>query len=111
MPASQAKSINYSETAEIRDLTFGIYDTLTDHHHCYADVVLAPAGEDGEPDWAKADPANVRKLPADEWPEDEPSAPAACVLVSDVAGCDQDATQPLTLHIRYLDLLDSGRAD
>jgi hypothetical protein len=79
-------------TDETRDLTFGIYDRLIDHRHCFADVVLAPAGEDGEPDWAKADPANVQALPADEWPEDEPSARAACVLVSDVAGCDPDAT-------------------
>lgn len=94
MNVSLLKSANAdpTQTDEIRDLTFGIYDVLTDHGHCLADVVLAPAGEDGEPDWAKADPANVRKLPADEWPEDEPSARAACVLVSDVAGCDPDAT-------------------
>ncbi|WP_439360700.1 hypothetical protein [Bradyrhizobium sp. DASA03007] len=54
------------QTNDTRDLTFGIYDILTDHHHCHADVVLAPASEDGEPDWARADPANIRKLPADE---------------------------------------------
>jgi hypothetical protein len=79
-------------TDETRDLTFGIYDTLTDHHHCYADVVLAPAGEDGEPDWSKADPANVEALPADEWPDDEQAARRACVIVSNVDGCDPDAT-------------------
>lgn len=79
-------------TDEIRDITFGIYDTLTDHRHCVADVVLAPAGEDGEPDWAKADPANVEKLPGDEWPDDEQSARRACVIVSNVDGCDPDAT-------------------
>lgn len=77
---------------ETRDLTFGIYDTLTGHHHCFADVVLAPACEDGGPDWTKADPANVQPLPADEWPEDEQSARRACVIVSNVDGCDPDAT-------------------
>ncbi|MEY9880480.1 AAA family ATPase [Bradyrhizobium sp. USDA 329] len=94
MNVSQANSVDAHpiQTNETRDVTFGIYDILTDHGHCLADVVLAPAGEDGEPDWAKADPANVRALPSDEWPEDEPSARAACVLVSNVAGCDPDAT-------------------
>lgn len=82
----------------LRDVTFGIYDVLTDHHHCIADVVLAPADEDGEPDWDKADPANVRKLPADEWPDDEQSARAACVIVSDVDGCDPDATFLIRLN-------------
>ena len=79
-------------TAETRDLTFGIYDRLADHRQCLADVVLAPAGEDGEPDWTKTDPANVEKLPADEWPQDEQTARRACVIVSDIAGCDPDAS-------------------
>jgi hypothetical protein len=105
MNVSQAKSTNTDPipTEETRDLTFGIYDVLTDQGHCLADVVLAPAGEDGEPDWAGADPANVRKLPADEWPEDEPSARAACVLVSDVDGCDPDGT--------FLIRLDDGKPE
>jgi hypothetical protein len=91
--ASPAKARDLDPRLEDnRDITFGIYDILTDQGHCLAEVVLAPAGEDGEPDWDKADPANVQKLPADEWPEDEPSARAACVLVSDVDGCDRDAT-------------------
>lgn len=77
---------------ETRDITFGIYDVLTDHHHCFADVVLAPARDDGEPDWEKVDPANVEKLPADEWPDDEQAARRACVIVSNVDGCDPDAT-------------------
>lgn len=81
-----------TEVNDTRDLTFGIYDSLTDQGHCLADVVLAPAREDGEPDWAKADPASVEKLPAHEWPEDEQTARRACVIVSDVDGCDRDAT-------------------
>jgi hypothetical protein len=87
-----------SQANETRDITFGIYDRLLDYHHCYADVVLAPAGEDGEPDWTKADPANVEKLPGDEWPDDEQSARAACVIVSDVDGCDPDATFLIRLN-------------
>ena len=75
-----------------RDLTFGIYDRLYDHGHCTADVVLAPATADGEPDWQRADPANVEALPADEWPEDEQAARRACVIVSNVDGCDPDST-------------------
>src|SRR5690349_16237672 len=85
-------------TDENGAITFGIYDRLIDHHHCYADVVLCPAGDDGEPDWDKASPASVEKLPGDEWPEDEPSQRAACVLVSDVTGCDPDATFLIRLN-------------
>ncbi|MFT4116577.1 AAA family ATPase [Bradyrhizobium sp.] len=100
MNASQAESAsaNLLSADETRDLTFGIYDTLTDHQHCSADVVLAPVGEDGEPDWENASPTNVRKLPADEWPEDEPSARAACVIVSSVDGCDPDAAFLIRLN-------------
>src|SRR4051794_35428970 len=100
MNVSQAKSVNSDpvQSNEALEITFGIYDQLIDHRHCFADVVLAPAGEDGEPDWAKADPANVRKLPADEWPEEGPSARAACVLVSDVAGCEPHTTFLIRLN-------------
>lgn len=81
-----------SKSEIVRDLTFGIYDVLTDHRHCSADVVIIPAREDGEPDWDKADPANVEALPADEWPDDEQTARRACVMVSNVDGCDWEAT-------------------
>jgi hypothetical protein len=81
-----------TSTTETRDLTFGIYDRLYDHGHCTADVVLAPATADGEPDWERADPANVEALPADEWPEDEQQAKRACVIVSNVDGCDPEST-------------------
>lgn len=81
-----------TSTSETRDLTFGIYDRLYDHGHCTADVVLAPATADGEPDWERADPANVEALPADEWPEDEQQAKRACVIVSNVDGCDPEST-------------------
>jgi len=99
LTASQAKPDSTDAAADDRyALTFGICDRLTDNHHCFADVVLCPAGDDGEPDWDKASPASVEKLPGDEWPEDEPSQRAACVLVSDVAGCDPDATFLIRLH-------------
>jgi hypothetical protein len=88
---------------EIRDLTFGIYDRLTDHRHCVADVVIARAGEDGLPAWDKADPANVEALPADEWPDDEQTARRACVLVCNVDGCDPDTT--------FLVRVDDGKPD
>jgi len=54
--------------------------------------VLAPAGEDGEPGWDKADPANFESLSADEWPEDVQAARRACVIVRNVDGCDPEAT-------------------
>ena len=101
-----AKPFDPADTSAVdtrRDLTFGIYDTLTDLCHCSADVVLAPAGEDGEPDWQKADPANVEALPADEWPEDEQTARRACVMVSNVDGCDWEAT--------FIVRLDDGKPD
>lgn len=73
-------------------LVFGICDRLYDHGNCNVDVVLVPANETGEPDWDKADPANVEALPADEWPEDEQTARRACVIVSNIDGCDPDTT-------------------
>jgi hypothetical protein len=94
----QAKSDSNNSDFDCCSAVFGIYDVLTDHHHCFADVVLCPAGDDGEPDWTKASPASVEKLPGDEWPEDEPSARAACVLVSDVAGCEPDTTFLIRLN-------------
>jgi len=71
---------------------FGIYDRLYDHGHCVADVVLAPANAEGEPDWENAGPANVSSLPADEWPQDEQSAKRACVIVDHVDGCSEDSS-------------------
>jgi DNA repair protein RadA/Sms len=98
-PASLPKSDSIGDAADFnRSRTFGIYDSLTDHRHCFADVVLCPAGEDGEPAWGKADPANVEVLPADEWPEDEQTARRACVMISNVDGCDWEATFLLRLN-------------
>ncbi len=71
---------------------FGICDHLARHGHCTADVVLAPAKVSGEPDWDRADPANVSALPGDQWPEDEAQANRACVIVSNFDGCDPDST-------------------
>lgn len=67
---------------------FGVYDRLTDHDNCTADVVLVPANADGLPDWDHADPTNLESLPADEWPEDQRAAMRAAVLVSNLAGCE-----------------------
>lgn len=77
---------------------FGIYDRLYDHGHCNVDVVLAPANAAGEPDWENTGPANVCSLPADEWPEDAQSEKRACVIVSDIDGCDRDSTFIVLLH-------------
>ncbi|WP_064692009.1 AAA family ATPase [Rhizobium aegyptiacum] len=69
-------------------LIFGIYDRLTDHDNCVADVVLVPADADGHPDYDRAHPVNLESLPADEWPQDERTANRAAVLVSNLAGCE-----------------------
>jgi hypothetical protein len=79
-------------------MIFGVYDRLTDHGHCVADVVLAPAKADGEPDWENTGPANVSSLPADEWPQGDQAEKRACVLVSDIDGCDPDSTFIVILH-------------
>ncbi|QKK15610.1 AAA family ATPase [Rhizobium indicum] len=79
-------------------MIFGIYDRLYDHGHCSVDVVLAPANATGEPDWENTGPANVSSLPADEWPEYEQAEKRACVIVSNIDGCDPDSTFIVTLH-------------
>ncbi|MGO4564800.1 AAA family ATPase [Rhizobium sp. 2YAF20] len=77
---------------------FGIYDRLWEHGHCSADVVLAPAKPDGEPDWENADPANVSSLPHDLWPDDSNDEKRACVIVSNIDGCDPESSFIVTLH-------------
>ncbi|MBB4113462.1 RecA-family ATPase [Rhizobium sp. BK226] len=79
-------------------MIFGIYDRLYDHGHCSVDVVLAPANATGEPDWENTGPANVSSLPADEWPKYEQAEKRACVIVSNIDGCDPDSTFIVTLH-------------
>lgn len=79
-------------TGSNESIIFGIFDRLYDHGHAAVDVVLAPAKPDGSPDWESADPANVELLPEDEWPADENIAKRACVVVSNVDGCDPEST-------------------
>ncbi|WP_165422069.1 AAA family ATPase [Rhizobium ruizarguesonis] len=79
-------------------MIFGIYDRLYDHGHCSVDVVLAPADADGEPDWENTGPANVSSLPHDLWPDDLTEAKRACVIVSNIDGCDPDSTFIVTIH-------------
>lgn len=79
-------------------LIFGICDRLYDHNHCVADVVLAPAKADGEPDWDNTGPANVERLPADEWPADEKAALRASVVVDHIDGCDEATSMLLFLR-------------
>lgn len=78
-------------------LVLGIYDRLYDHDHCAVDVVLAPAKDDGTPDWDRVDPSNVEALPHDIFPED--AADRACVIVSNIDGCDPRAT----FLVRFVD--------
>lgn len=78
-------------------LVLGIYDRLYDHGHCAVDVVLAPAKDDGTPDWDRVDPSNVEALPHDIFPED--AADRACVIVSNIDGCDPRAT----FLVRFVD--------
>lgn len=95
-PSAQPKptpSINSRES-----LIFGIYDRLGDHGHCTADVVIAPAKEGGQPDWENTGPANVAALPGDQWPDDVHEANRACVIVSDIDGCDPDSTFIVIVH-------------
>ncbi|MBY3175642.1 AAA family ATPase [Rhizobium leguminosarum] len=73
-------------------LIFGICDRLLDNENCFADVVLIPADENGEPDYDRADPANVSSLPADEWPQDPQAEKRAAVIVSDISGCHEDSS-------------------
>ena len=73
-------------------LLFGIYDRLLAHDRATVNVVLVPADADGQPDWAKADPANVENLPADEWPADPKQASRAAVIVDQIDGCDPETS-------------------
>jgi hypothetical protein len=79
-------------------MIFGVYDRLTDHENCLANVVLVPADESGAPDWDRADPTNLESLPADEWPEDERAAMRAAVIVDHIDGCSGDTSMLVFLR-------------
>ena len=96
IPAAQPKPTPSIDSRE--SLIFGIYDRLGDHGHCTADVVIAPAKKDGQPDWENTGPANVAALPGDQWPDDVHEANRACVIVSDIDGCDPDSTFIVIVH-------------
>lgn len=79
-------------------LIFGICDRLYDHGHCTTNVVLAPAKEDGTPDWERAAPASLEPLEADEWPVDPIVAQRAAVLIDHIDGCDKATSLLVFLH-------------
>lgn len=93
---AQPKETSATDSRE--SLIFGIYDRLSDHGHCRADVVIAPAKENGEADWEKVCPVNLSALPGDQWPEDASEANRACVLVDDIDGCDAKTSMLLFLR-------------
>ncbi|MGO7965275.1 AAA family ATPase [Rhizobium ruizarguesonis] len=97
MTAAQQPEETFSPVS-LESQVLEIYDRLLDHGHCSADVVLAPADGDGGPDWENTGPANVSSLPHDLWPDDLTEAKRACVIVSNIDGCDPDSTFIVTLH-------------
>lgn len=73
-------------------IIFGLCDRLWAHGHCITNVVLAPAKEDGSPDWQRAAPECLQSLPADEWPDDEETARRVAVLVDGIDGCARNTS-------------------
>jgi len=73
-------------------IIFGLCDRLWDHGHCITNVVLAPAKEDGSPDWQRAAPECLESLPADEWPDDDQTARRVAVSDDGIDGCARDTS-------------------
>lgn len=96
MAATQPKSTPADDSREA--LIFGICGRLLDHGHCVTNVVLAPAKEDGTPDWEGASPASLELLEADEWPADPVVAQRAAVLVDHIDGCDKTTSMLVFLR-------------
>lgn len=78
----------------LASIFYGIYDRITDHGHALANVVVAPADENGDPDWKKAHPSNLEQPSSDSGPADMAEVKRWAVLVDDISGCD-DATSIL----------------
>jgi hypothetical protein len=72
------------------DLIWGVHDRLVAHDRAIVNVVLAPAHEDGSPDWGHADPANLESLPGDVWPDDPQAEKRAGILVDNIDGCSPE---------------------
>ena len=88
MKQAKAKAKPVIENRE--GIIFGLSDQLWKHDHCNTNVVLAPAKDDGAPDWERAAPETLEVLEAHDWPADEQTALRAAVLVDGIAGCHPD---------------------
>lgn len=81
----------------VASVYYGIYDRLTDWGHATANVVVAPAKEDGQPDWDRAGPTNLEKPSSDSGPADMAEASRWAILVDEIDGCDSTTSLLLWL--------------
>ncbi|WP_234836932.1 AAA family ATPase [Sinorhizobium meliloti] len=72
----------------VASVYYGIYDRLTDWGHSTANVVVAPAKEDGQPDWDRAGPTNLEKPSSDSGPADMAEVRRWAILADEIDGCD-----------------------
>lgn len=82
---------------ERESFIWGMADRLLDHHHCTINVGLAPAKDDGSPDWARTAPETLENIAYGEWPEDDIIAARAVVLIDEIDGCDAKTSAVISL--------------
>ncbi|MBB4571734.1 AAA family ATPase [Rhizobium leucaenae] len=87
-PLTITEAFATGDINEIAAIYYGVLDRIIDHQHASADIVVAPAKEDGQPDWDQASPLNLEKPSSDSGPADMAEARRWAILIDDIDACD-----------------------
>lgn len=77
---------------ELGAIYYGLTDRIFDWKHAVSNVVVAPAREDGSPDWDRADPTNLEQPSSDSGPVDMSEVRRWAILVDQIDACDPETS-------------------
>lgn len=77
---------------ELGSIYYGLTDRIFDWKHAVSNVVVAPAKEDGSPDWDRADPTNLEQPSSDSGPVDMAEVRRWAILVDQIDACDPETS-------------------
>lgn len=81
----------------IASIYYGLSDRIFDWRHAVSHIVVAPAKEDGQPDWERAAPETLEQPSSDSGPADMAEVARWAVLVDEIDGCDAKTSMLLWL--------------
>ncbi|RDL52096.1 hypothetical protein BLJAPNOD_03247 [Ensifer sp. M14] len=81
----------------IASIYYGLHDRIFDWGHAVSHIVVAPAKEDGQPDWERAAPETLEQPSSDSGPADMAEVARWAVLVDEIDGCDAKTSMLLWL--------------